>query len=95
MLKFADYIYDKPFDKGHFPFYMWPVKDEKSGEWVYRDVMHRSLDREKMEDWKTRFYTKEKLDPKTGWPTKEALKAYDLEFVADELEKHNRLGGAA
>ena len=92
MLKFADYIYDKPFDKGHFPFYMWPVIDDKSGKWVYRDVMHRSLDRDKMEDWKTRFYTKEKLDPKTGWPTLESLEAYGLDFIADELKQHGKLG---
>ena len=93
MVKFADYIYDKPFDKAELlPFYFWPCRDEK-GEWHYQDIMHRSHDREKFEDWKTRFYTLEGCDPATGWPTRETLAAMDLDFVADELEKHKRLGG--
>lgn len=92
LVKFADYIYDQPFTKGELlPFFFWPCRDEK-GEWHYQDVMRRSLDRDKFEDWKSRFYTLEGCDPETGWPTRTSLAAMDLAFVADELEKNQRIG---
>jgi len=92
MVKFADYIYDQPFTKGELlPFFFWPCRDEK-GEWHYQDVMRRSLDRDKFENWKSRFYSLEGCDPATGWPTRTTLQEMDLAFVADELEENNRLG---
>ena len=92
MVHFADYIYDQPFTKGEIlPFYFWPCRDEK-GEWHYQDIMHRSLDRDKFEDWKTRFYELEGCDPHSGWPTRSTLEEMQLGYVADELERHSRLG---
>ncbi len=71
--------------------FFWPCRDEK-GDWHYQDVMHRSIDREKFEDWKSRFYALEGCDPQTGWPTRSNLEAMNLGFVADALENNNRLG---
>jgi len=92
MVQFADYIYDQPFTKGEIlPFYFWPCRDEQ-GVWRYQDIMNRSLDREKFENWKTRFYELEGCDPDSGWPTRMVLEKIQLGHVADVLEKHNRLG---
>lgn len=92
VVKFADYIYDKPFNEGELlPFFFWPCRDQK-GEWHYMDVMHRSIDREKFEEWKSRFYKLEGCDPETGWPTRSTLEAMQLGFVADVLENNNRIG---
>ena len=44
MVHFSPYIYETRFEKGElFPFYMWPCRDKD--EWVYRDLMGRTLDR--------------------------------------------------
>jgi len=92
MVKFADYIYDTKMSEGEFfPFFFWTCRD-KDGNWSYRDVMHRSLDRDKFEDWKSRFYAAEGCDPTTGWPTSKTLEELGLKKVAVELEKKGRLG---
>ena len=91
IVQFADYLYEKDLDHGELPFFMWTVRDE-NGTWRYGDVMHRRLDRERFEDWKTRFYKAEGLDPTTGWPTRKILKELELEFAIDELKQHDKLG---
>ena len=91
MVHFADYIYNKKVKTAEFPFYLWPTKDE-NGSWRYTDLIGRNLDKEKFEDFKTRFYKAEGLDEKTGWPKEQTLKALGLEFAIEELKKHNRLG---
>lgn len=90
MVQFADYIYDKKLDHTHYPFFMWTGRDE-NGTWRYMDLMHRSLDRDRFEEWKSRFYQAEGLDPATGWPTKKTLKALQLDFAIEELETHGKL----
>ena len=91
MMVFADYVYDKDCDTFEFPFYLWPCRNS-AGEWEYTDLLHRRLDREKFEDWKTRFFKKEGLDPGSGRPTRAGLKEQGLEFVTAELERHKCLG---
>ena len=91
IVQFADYIYDKKWEHFELPFFLWPCRDE-NGIWKYTDVMHRKIDREKFEEWKTRFYKAEGLDPKTGWPTEETLKKLGLDFAIDELKAHKKLG---
>jgi len=54
--------------------------------------MHRRIDREKFEDWKTRFYGQEGCAADSGWPTRTTLEGFGLKQVADELEKNKRLG---
>ncbi len=85
-VRFADYIYDQPLEPVSF------LPAVKDGQWEYMDVSDRSLDRQKFEDWKTRFYEFEGWDPASGWPTRKTLNSLGLTQVADELEKNNRLG---
>ncbi len=70
--------------------YVMPVFE--NGEWKYKSVAGRKLDRKKVEDWKTKFFTLEGWDTKTGWPTRETLSKLGLSHVADELEKNKKLG---
>ena len=90
MVYMADYIYDKKAEHSEFPFFMWPTKDE-NGTWRYTDLMHRKLDRAQFDDFKTRFYKAEGLDPETGWPTSETLDKLGLGFVKEELKQHGKL----
>lgn len=92
MVHFSPYVYKTKFEKGElFPFYMWPCRD-KNGDWKYTDLMGRSLDKEKFEEWKTIFYRLEGWDTKTGWPKRSTLERMDLKFVADALHTAQRLG---
>ena len=92
MVHFAPYIYNKDVVKTEFPFFMWPCRDE-NGLWQYKDIRHRHIDKEKFEDFKTRFYKAEGMDEKTGWVKLETIKKHNLEFTLDELKKHNKLVG--
>jgi aldehyde:ferredoxin oxidoreductase len=64
----------------------------ENGRWTYKNVTGRKLDRAKVEEWKTKYYRLEGWDPETGWPKRSTLEAMDLGHVADELEKHKKLG---
>ena len=64
----------------------------EKGQWKYKNVGGRILDRAKFEEWKTKYYTQEGWDPKTGWPVRKTLKSLGLEYVADELQRHKKLG---
>ncbi|MEE9610341.1 MAG: aldehyde ferredoxin oxidoreductase N-terminal domain-containing protein [Desulfatiglandales bacterium] len=93
MVKFADYYYEQPL-KWH-----WysnrsasPVSAFIDGKWTYADVSGRKIDRDKFEEWKTIYYQLEGWDTKTGWPTRATLEKQGLGNVADELEKHGKLG---
>ncbi|MEH7248435.1 aldehyde ferredoxin oxidoreductase N-terminal domain-containing protein [Neobacillus niacini] len=90
MVKFADYIYDIPYDGGLMGSYYLPAIE--NGEWKYIDTKGRKLDRDKFEEWKSKYYKLEGWDPETGWPTRSALKTLGLNHVADELEKKSLLG---
>lgn len=72
--------------------YVMPVNE--NGEWKYKSMVGRKLDRQKVEDWKTKFFKLEGWDTKTGWPTRETLSKLGLDNVADELEKNKKLGAA-
>ena len=95
MVHLAPYIYKKENKQGEvFPFFMWTCGDEK-GKWHYKDLMGRSMDKAKFEEWKTIFYQLEGWDIKTGWPKRSTLEKMDMGFVADALEAANRLGEEA
>lgn len=92
---YADYMYEVPSTPN--PSYTLmgtpaslPVFE--NGEWSYKLVAGRVVDREKTEQWKTMYYEHEGWDPATGWPRRETLEAMDMKFVADELEKAGKLG---
>ncbi len=82
---FPEYIYTKK--TANSPYIM-PVVE--NGKWLYKNVATRTLDKEKVEAWKTLYYKLEGWDPKTGWPTNKTLKDYGLKKVADELEKQGK-----
>jgi aldehyde:ferredoxin oxidoreductase len=95
IVHFAPYLYETKFEKNElFPFYMWPCRDDK-GKWAYTDVTGRSLDKARVDDWKTIFYKLEGWDTKTGWPTAKTLAQLKLGFVADALKAAGRLGKEA
>jgi aldehyde:ferredoxin oxidoreductase len=51
-----------------------------------------TLDRDKFDEFKTRFYELQGWEPTTGYPTRAALESLGLGYVADELEGHGKLG---
>ena len=90
---FTDYNYDVGAVPGFSTYevpYVMPVHE--NGEWKYKSVAGRKLDRQKVEDWKTKFFTLEGWDTKTGWPTRTTLSKLGLDNVADELEANKKLG---
>jgi aldehyde:ferredoxin oxidoreductase len=90
IVHFADYIYNVPFAGGFNKAYYMPGK--KDGKWDYLNYAGRKLDRDKFEEWKTKYYKFEGWDTETGWPTRSALEDVGLKHVADELEKNDKLG---
>ncbi|OKY77282.1 MAG: Aldehyde:ferredoxin oxidoreductase [Candidatus Methanohalarchaeum thermophilum] len=82
---FPDYVYDVPAEG---PYYM-PVKED--GEWKYKDVCPRNLDREKVKEWKTKYYELAGWNKETGKPTRSTLEELGLEYVADELEDKGKI----
>jgi aldehyde:ferredoxin oxidoreductase len=88
MVTFADYLYTQDGWDGS-PEYMPGIRD---GKWDYVVTSGRHFDKNKFEDFKTRFYRFQGWDSGTGWPTRPALESMGLKAVADELEKHERLG---
>jgi aldehyde:ferredoxin oxidoreductase len=93
---FAEYVYTKP--TGHEPHlpgaepqpYYLPVKE--NGTWRYGENIGRTIDRDRFEDWKTRYYQFEGWDATNGWPTKKTLESLGLQRVAEELKQNNKLG---
>lgn len=65
---------------------------KKDGKWDYFNYAGRKLERDKFEEWKTKYYKFEGWDTETGWPTRSALEDVGLKHVADELEKNDKLG---
>jgi aldehyde:ferredoxin oxidoreductase len=90
MVQFPEYIYSVPLPPD------WPqfLPGREKGQWKYIQVNGRHLDKQKFEEWKTKFYHLEGWDTETGWPTRETLKDVGLGNVAEELEKRGKLGRA-
>jgi len=96
MVKFASYIYDRPYGGGAWGTGMMPpgywLPGRVGGEWQYINAQGRQLDRASFEDWKTKFYEFEGWDTATGWPTRATLEGVGLSNVADLLESKGKLG---
>lgn len=88
MVRYTDPIYTQPVR------YADPVLGMKDGKWGRLDVSHRHLDRAGFEEFKTRFYRLQGWDTSTGYPTRATLASLGLGYVADELEKHGKLGAS-
>jgi aldehyde:ferredoxin oxidoreductase len=85
---FTNYVFDVPTKT---PYFLPAIED---GKWTYSINLGRTLDRAKFDEMKTRFYSLNGWDPKTGWPTKSGLSKLGLDKVAAELEKAGKLGAA-
>ncbi len=82
---FPDYIYTQKSRGAHLPMF-------ENGKWNYGTGAGRTLDRAKVEDFKTRFYKFEGYNPENGYPTRETLEKMGLRKVADLLKSRGRLG---
>ncbi len=83
---FPDYVYDQPSRGGsEMPMLI-------DGEWKYDAGSGRTIDREKFEDFKSRFYTFEGYNPENGYPTRATLEKMGMKRVADVMEKKGKLG---
>jgi aldehyde:ferredoxin oxidoreductase len=86
MVAFSPYIYDQPF-KGTAL-----LPGRKKGKWKYINARGRRIEKDKFEQWKTKYYKLEGWDPETGWPRRKTLESMAMNKVADELEKKQKLG---
>jgi aldehyde:ferredoxin oxidoreductase len=92
MVHFADNIYEKhPVIQADVPNAYMPGNE--NGKWDYYGYSQRTLDRDKFDEFKTRFYELQGWDTTTGYPTRAALESLGLGYVADELERNGKLGG--
>jgi len=64
----------------------------KKGKWDYVVTSGRHFDRDKFEDFKTRFYQFQGWDPNSGFPNRDTLESQGMGRVADELQGHGKLG---
>lgn len=90
---FTDYNYEVGAVPGFTTYevpYVMPVFE--NGEWKYKSVAGRTLDRQKVEEFKTKYFALEGWDTASGWPKRETLEELGLGDVADELEKNDKLG---
>jgi hypothetical protein len=88
MVHFADIIYKRgaPWDADGKPY----LPGIENGQWDYHDYGQRKLDRNKFDEFKTRFYNLQGWDPDTGYPKRSTLQEIGLGYVADELEKKGK-----
>jgi aldehyde:ferredoxin oxidoreductase len=95
MVHFADNLYEElplfDVDDG-LPNVHMPGKE--NGKWGFYGYSQRMLDRDRFDEFKTRFYELQGWDTATGYPTRATLESLGLDYVADELEKNGKLGGA-
>ena len=84
---FPDYIYEKPSSGTLLPMF-----NDKAGKWEYATGAGRTLDRAKVEEWKTKFYDFEGFNTQNGWPTRKTLDDLGLKKVADLMQSKGRLG---
>jgi aldehyde:ferredoxin oxidoreductase len=93
MIHFVDYVYEQPpfpSAAGDTPNVYMPGKED--GKWGFYGYAERTLDRDKFDEFKTRFYELQGWDTTTGYPTRSALESLGLKYVADELERNGKLG---
>ena len=96
---FSDYMYDvgstDMSGRGYAAInyempYTMPVYE--NGEWKYKNLAGRAIDRAKFEGWKDKFYALEGWGLSNGAPTRKTLEDLDLKDVADALDTAGKLG---
>jgi aldehyde:ferredoxin oxidoreductase len=85
METFPDYAFEEKTSGYDVPMYI-------DGKWQYANGAGRTLDRNKFEDFKTRFYKFEGYNPENGYPTRATLEKAGLKRVADTLQSKGKLG---
>lgn len=91
MVHFVDNVYKK------IPLFPVEVRNaympgKENGKWDYYGYSRRKLDRNKFDEFKTRFYRLQGWDTSSGYPKRSTLESLGLNYVADELEENNKLG---
>ena len=91
MVHFVDNIYKKR------PIFTLEVRNahmpgKENGEWDYYGYSRRILDRDKFDEFKTRFYRFQGWDTSSGYPKRSTLESLELGYVADELERNEKIG---
>lgn len=84
------YLRDVPLSNADVPNCYLPGFED--GKWGYHGYSERKLERDKFDEFKTRFYKLQGWDAATGYPTRKTLESLGLGDVADELEKKGKLG---
>ena len=82
---FPDYLYTQKSRGSHLPMYI-------DGKWTYGTGAGRTLDREKVEEFKTKFYKFEGYNPESGYPTRATLEKMGMKKVADLMQSKGKLG---
>ncbi|MFC1878131.1 aldehyde ferredoxin oxidoreductase N-terminal domain-containing protein [Thermodesulfobacteriota bacterium] len=90
MVHFSEFIYTVPFTFASYGAYLMPGLE--NGEWKYIDLSGRVVDRDKFEEFKTRYYTLEGWNTETGYPERATLEGLGLAAVAADLAAVNKLG---
>ncbi|MCH7908347.1 MAG: aldehyde:ferredoxin oxidoreductase [Candidatus Hydrogenedentes bacterium] len=85
MVHFTDIHYEQAGSPGRFP----GIKD---GKWERIMFRGRRFDKDRFEEFKTRFYELQGWDTASGFPTRSTLAGMGLDHVADELEAQGTLG---
>jgi len=93
MVHFANKVYEEPPPKpAETPDSDIHMPGKENGKWGFYGYSGRSLDKDKFDEFKTRFYILQGWDTVTGYPTRSTLESLELGFVADELESNGKLG---
>ena len=91
MVHFVDNVYEKiPLFPVDIRMAYMPGKE--NGKWDYYGYSRRKLDRDKFDEFKTRFYRLQGWDESSGYPTRSTLESLGLDTVADELERNSKIG---
>jgi aldehyde:ferredoxin oxidoreductase len=93
MVHFVENLYEKrplfPVDDS-IPNVHMPGK--KDGKWGLYGYSRRTLNRDRFDEFKTRFYRLQGWDTSSGYPKRSTLESLKLDYVADELERNNKIG---
>ena len=90
MVHFADFLYTQPSTSlNGTPEYM---PGRENGKWQYIKTLGRHFEKDKFEEFKTRFYELQGWETNSGYPMESTLKSLGLDSVAHELGQNGKLG---
>ncbi len=86
MVHFSDAMYTEPVTA-----HVSGINAE-NGKWERLKIEGRHIERDRFEEFKTRFYELQGWNTESGFPTRSTLANMGMNHVADELEAHGKLG---